>query len=220
MSNTILTQKTVSSRSKHFTALCGVLALAGLAVGCGSAPNTPSTGSQTPAPVAGTEFPGVDVGSTASTLLHAGACTGGSVNGSTSITISVSNGETVFLTLRPTDNMVVVNGVATENCQLALAPTTAFPGQFPTGKTITIVAGGTVAANDARTVILDYANGIWGEATTGTAGVVSINLGTATNVNNTVKIRGSAGADAFYFGKGTGTATGPFVLNLNGGAAA
>ncbi len=220
MSKAILTEKTMSSRSKHFTALCGVLALAGLAVGCGSAPTTPSTGSQTPAPATAADFPGVDIGSTASTLLHAGACAGGSANGSTSITVSVNNGETVFLTLRPTDNMVVVNGVATENCQLALAPTTAFPGQFPTGKTISIVAGGTPAANDVRTVILDYVNGMWGEATTGTTGVVNINLGTATNVNNTVKIRGSAVADAFYFGKGTGAATGPFVLNLNGGAVA
>ena len=32
--------------------------------------------------------------------------------------------------------------------------------------------------------------------------------------------RGSALADAFYFGKGTGTAAGPFVFNVNGGAAA
>ncbi|MEP7048927.1 MAG: hypothetical protein ABJB12_01180 [Pseudomonadota bacterium] len=220
MSNQILTEKTMSSRSKHFTALCGVLALAGLAVGCGSAPSAPQTGSQTPAPAAAADFPGVDVGSTASTLLHTGACVGGSANGSTSLVVSVNNNETVYLTLRPTDNMVVVNGAATENCQLALAPTTAFPGQFPTGKTITIQAAGTVAANDSRTVILDYVNGLWGEATTGTTGVVNINLGTATGVNNTVKIRGSAVADAFYFGKGTGAATGPFPFNINGGAAA
>ena len=210
----------MSSRSKHFTALCGVLALAGLAVGCGSTPSAPSTGSSNPSPVASEDFPGVDIGSTASTLLHAGACVGGNAAGTGSLVISVSNGESVYLTLRPTDNMVVVNGVAAENCQLALAPTVAFPGQFPTGKTITIVAGGTVAANDARTVILDYANGLWGESTTGTTGAVTINLGTATGVNNTVKIRGQATADAFYFGKGTGTLAGPFVMNLNGGAAA
>ena len=210
----------MSSRSKHFTALCGVLALAGLAVGCGSSPSAPSTGGQNPGPVASEDFPGVDIGSTASTLLHMGACAGGNAAGTGSLTISVNNGETVYLTLRPTDNMVVVNGVATENCQLALAPTVAFPGQFPTGKTITIIAGGTVAANDARTVILDYANGLWGESTTGTTGSVLINLGTATGVNNAVKIRGQATADAFYFGKGTGTAAGPFVMNLNGGAAA
>jgi Ca2+-binding RTX toxin-like protein len=175
-------------------------------------------------PASADEYPGVEIGTSASTLLHAGACTGGSADGSTAITIALSNNESVFLTLRPTDNMVVVNGVATENCQLSLAPTVAFPGQFAALKTISIVANGIVAANDSRTVILDYINGLWGEATAGAAGVVNINLGTAVNVNNTVKIRGSNGADGFYFGKGTGTGTltagGPFLFNLNGGAAA
>lgn len=193
----------------------GLLALSSCA-----APAVPSTTASSSAEPAASDFPGIDIGTTASTLLHTGACVGGTANGSSSLVISVNNNETVYLTLRPTDNMVVVNGIAGENCQLALAPTTAFPGQFPTGKTITIQAAGTVAANDTRTVILDYVNGMWGEATTGTAGVVNINLGTAANVNNSVKIRGSNNADAFYFGKGTGTLVGPYVLNLNGGAAA
>lgn len=203
---------------RRLTAL-GVSLVGAMSLGaCGSG----DEGSNTPP--SAQDYPGIDVGTASSALLHAGACTGGSVDGSTSITISISNGETAYLSLRPTDNMVVVNGAAADNCQLALAPTTAFPGQFPTGKTITITAAGTVAANDSRNVILDYVNGVWGEAITGTTGVVSINLGTAANVNNSVKIRGSSGADAFYLGKGTGTGTqlagGPYLFNINGGTAA
>ena len=209
--------KTVSSRSKHFTALCSVLGAVALA-GCGSAPSTPSTSSgPTPAPAA-TDFPGVDVGSTSSTLLHTGACAGGLPDGSGSLTITVANGETAYLTLRPADNMVIVNGVSTENCQLKLAPTAVNPGAFPAGKTISIVPGMTVTAGDSRSVILDYVNGVFGESTSGAAGVISIDLGSATGTTNSLKIRGTVNNDAFYFGKGTATtAAGPFLFNLNGG---
>src|SRR5450755_2808736 len=209
--------KTVSSRSKHFTALCSVLGAVALA-GCGSAPSTPSTSSEpTPAPAA-TDFPGVDVGSTSSTLLHSGACAGGLPDGSGSLTITVANGETAYLTLRPADNMVVVNGVAADNCQLKLAPTAVNTGAFPAGKTISIVPGMSVPVNDSRSVILDYVNGVFGESTSGAAGVISIDLGSATGTTNSLKIRGTVNADAFYFGKGSATtAAGPFLFNLNGG---
>ena len=211
-----LPTKTVSSRSKHFTALCSVLGAVALA-GCGSSPGTPSTSSgPSPAPAAN-DFPGVDVGSTSSTLLHSGACVGGSADGSTSLTITVANGETAYLTLRPADNMVIVNGVAADNCQLKLAPTAVNPGAFPAGKTISIVPG-MVAASDSRSVILDYVNGVFGESTAGAAGVISIDLGSAAGVTNSLKIRGTVNNDAFYFGKGTATtAAGPFLFNLNGG---
>lgn len=211
-----LPTKTVSSRSKHFTALCSVLGAVALA-GCGSAPGTPSTSSgPSPAPAAN-DFPGVDVGSTSSTLLHSGACVGGSADGSTSLTITVANGETAYLTLRPADNMVLVNGVASENCQIKLAPTAVNPGAFPAGKTISIVPG-MVAASDSRSVILDYVNGVFGESTAGAAGVISIDLGSAAGVTNSLKIRGTVNNDAFYFGKGIATtAAGPFLFNLNGG---
>src|ERR1700709_864653 len=140
--------KTVSSRSKHFTALCSVLGAVALA-GCGSAPNTPSTSSDpSPAPTAN-DFPGVQIGSTSSTLLHSGACVGGSADGSTSLTITVANGGTAYLTLRPAANMVGVNGVSSENCQTKLAPTAVTPGAFPAAKTISIVPG-MVAASDSR----------------------------------------------------------------------
>ena len=192
-----------------------------------AAASLPAGGSATPAPSptpVAEDFPGVDVGTASSALLHTGACVGGSVDGSTSLVISLSNLETAYLTLRASDNMVVVNGAATENCQLALAPTTAFPGQFPAGKTISIVAAGTVGATDSRSVVLDYANGMWGESTAGLTGAVTINLGTGASVNNSVKIRGTNGADSFYLGKGTGTGTqlagGPYLFNVNGGAAA
>ncbi|HEX3850718.1 MAG TPA: hypothetical protein VHW01_07110, partial [Polyangiaceae bacterium] len=209
--------KTVSSRSKHFTALCSVLGAVALA-GCGSSPGTPSTSSgPSPAPAA-TDFPGVDVGSTSSTLLHTGACVGGSADGSTSLTITVSNGETAYLTLRPADNMVVVNGVSTENCQIKLAPTAVNPGALPAGKTISIVPGMTVSAGESRSVILDYVNGVFGESTSGAAGVISIDLGSASGTTNSLKIRGTVNNDAFYFGKGSATtAAGPFLFNVNGG---
>ncbi len=216
MSKSSPSTKTVSSRSKHFTALCSVLGAVALA-GCGSAPSTPSTSSSpTPAPAA-TDFPGVDVGSTSATLLHSGACAGGLPDGSGSLTITVANGETAYLTLRPADNMVVVNGVAADNCQLKLAPTAVNPGAFPAGKTITINAGMTVANNDTRSVILDYVNGVFGESTSGAAGVISIDLGSAmAGVVNSLKIRGTVNNDSFTFGKGTGT-TAAGLFNVNAG---
>ncbi|MDX2052736.1 MAG: hypothetical protein SFV15_10120 [Polyangiaceae bacterium] len=194
----------------------GAVALASCSA---NSPQAPAAAAPTPQ-----DYPGVDIAEAAATLLHSGACTGGSADGSTSITIALNNGETAYLTLRPSDNMVLVNGIATENCQLALAPTTAFPGQFPTGKTISIVANGMVMANDSRSVILDFVNGVFGEQTTGTAGAITINLGNGTNVSNTLKVRGSNAADAFYLGKGTGAITGatlgPFLFNMNGGTTA
>src|SRR5882724_5284644 len=113
-----LSTKTMSSRSKHFTALCSVLGAVALA-GCGSSAGTGSPSTSTgPAPAPqSNDFPGVEIGSTSSTLLHAGACVGGSADGSTSLTITVANGETAYLTLRPADNMVTVNGAAIDNCQ-------------------------------------------------------------------------------------------------------
>ena len=202
------------SQCKWMMSMFGALTLASCGV------------SKPQAPASAVEFPGIEtIDNQASELLHSGACTGGSVDGSTSLTITLNNNETAFLTLRPTDNMVVVNGVAADNCQLALAPSVAFPGQFPAGKTISVVASAMVAAMDSRSVILDYVNGIWGEATSGTTGAVTINLGTNVGgVNNSVKIRGSAGPDAFFIGKGTGTGTqiagGPYLLNINGGTPA
>src|SRR4051794_21265608 len=143
------------------------------------------------------DYPGL--GNIDAALLHSGACT---VSATTGLSIALDNGETAYLSLRPADNTVIVNAVEA-NCVLPLSGTTAQPGAFPTGKTIAVVAHGTVAASDSRSVILDYANGVWGEAASGTAGVVNINLGTAASVNNYVKIRGSANADAYYLGKGT-----------------
>jgi Ca2+-binding RTX toxin-like protein len=189
-----------------------------------AAPGTPTTtASSTPnTPAPANDFPGVEIGTSASTLLHTGACTGGTADGSGSLTIALANGETAYLTLRPSDNMVLVNSASADNCQLKLAPTVAFPGQFPAGKTISITAANPLQG-ESRSVILDYVNGMFGEATAGAAGVININLGTGTNVNNSVKVRGTMNADAFYFGKGTGTTglTGaPFLFNVNGGSAA
>ncbi|MEO8905051.1 MAG: hypothetical protein ABI488_21560 [Polyangiaceae bacterium] len=214
--------KSVSSRSKHFTALCGVLALAGLA-GCGSSATSPTTGSSSPASTpdqAAKEYPGVQIGSSASTLLAKGQCTGGNATGTGSLTITVKKGDTAYLTLRPTDNMVIVNADPADLCQIALAPSATIPGLFPTGKTISIVADAMVTAGDTRGVILDYVNGIFGEAAAGATGAITMNLGNAMGVNNSLKIRGTSGADAFYIGKGTSTGTtGSYMLNLNGGVA-
>ena len=198
--------------------MCGVFGL--LALSSCAAPGEPTTtGSASTTPATAEDFPGVDVATTASTLLKTGSCTGGSADGSTSLVIAVEKGETAYLTLRPSDNMVIVNA-AEANCLLKLAPTTNFPGQFPTGKTISIVAAGTVMAADSRSVILDYVNGMFGESISGSAGVVNINLGTAMNVSNTVKIRGTMNADAFYLGKGAGTLNAPYLFNVNGGTPA
>ena len=197
--------------------MCGAFSLLALASSC-AAPGEPTTTASSNTPATAAQFPGVDVGTTASTLLHTGACVGGNVDGSGSLVITVANGETAYLTLRPSDNMVIVNGATADNCQLKLAPATAaFPAAFPAGKTISIVAG-TVAASESRSVILDYVNGMFGESLSGAAGVININLGTAANVVNSVKVRGTMNADSFYFGKGAGTLNAPYLFSVNGGA--
>jgi len=197
--------------------MCGVVGL--LALSSCAAPAVPGTsgsasgaGSETTA--SSDSFPGVgDVSTVSATLLHSGAC----VAATGSLTITLSNNETAYLTLRPSDNTVIVNSdPADANCVMKLAPTAALAGAFPAGKTISIVSSAMPTGTDTRAVILDYANGIFGESASGSAGVISINLG-ADSPNNTVKVRGTATDDNFFLGKGSGAMNAPTLFNVNGG---
>jgi Ca2+-binding RTX toxin-like protein len=195
--------------------MCGAFGL--LALSSCAAPAVPTTTASSTEPAAA-DYPGVEIGASASTLLASGACTGGNATGTGNLVISVGAGETVYLTLRPSDNMVVVNSDGADtNCQMKLVPSVTQPGLFTAAKTISITARGTPMAGEARGVILDYVNGIFGEALSGAAGVININFGVVPGLINTVKIRGTVGADNFYFGKSAAVMNPPSLFNVNGG---
>lgn len=109
--------------------------------------------------------------------------------------IVVADNETLYVTLRPSDNKVVVNAHAT--CELT------------TTQVLTVTATGTTS----HTVILDYVNGLFMKGTQGA--LITMDFTNKSN-NNTVKIRGSNGVDRFAFGAGGATGQ---ALNVNSGTA-
>ncbi|MEI9939163.1 MAG: calcium-binding protein [Pseudomonadota bacterium] len=111
------------------------------------------------------------------------------------MTVNVAAGETAIISRRAADSAIVQNGASCDN--LATASTL---------KRLVIVGAGTGAA---KTVVLDFTNGLFGVGTTSVAGSgIDVNLGGV--VGNTLGIRGTASADNFAYG-----ATG---VNLNNDA--
>jgi Ca2+-binding RTX toxin-like protein len=98
------------------------------------------------------------------------------------MTLTVADGETAYVSKRATDGKVVANA-AIGGAECTCADT----------KKITINGDG----GDNK-VIIDYVNGVFGAGTSGGANIV-IALGAET-VGDSVKIRGSASADAYTFG--------------------
>jgi Ca2+-binding RTX toxin-like protein len=158
------------------------------------------------------EFDGVSLSSLP--LLAAG-CTITSTATTTTMTVIVKDGESALITLRPSDNMVTVNG------HVFMGTTeTANPCDVPavTGSVINVNADVTGATNTkGRTVILDYINGLFLPGTMTVPGVkVDFTSGTTVGTLNQVKVRGSDGADQFAVGAGTGTGTAAvFAFNAN-----
>jgi len=84
--------------------------------------------------------------------LLASACT---FDGSGNMTAVVSDTEVAYLSIRPTDGVVLLNGVNGSGADCTVATT----------KKITINSNGADAAASTRKVVLDYYNGMFGLGT-------------------------------------------------------
>jgi Ca2+-binding RTX toxin-like protein len=128
----------------------------------------------------------------------------------TTMTAQVADGETAYLTLRPSDGKVVLN-----------ATTSAMTGSLPcelTSGVVTLSATG-MTATTGRTVILDYINGLFlkGAGTPNVPGVVinmSVPTGGTNGLLDKLKVRGTASDDSFSVGAGT---MGVGTMNINAG---
>lgn len=131
---------------------------------------------------------------------------------STLMTVTVKDGESAFLSLRPSDSMVVLNGHVFSGTTDTNAPC-----QIASTETVQINAdvGGTRTLG--RTVILDYLNGLFLLGEGAVPGVkVDFTLTGDTGALNTLKVRGSEGIDNFSIGAGTGAgAAAVNALNVN-----
>jgi Ca2+-binding RTX toxin-like protein len=124
----------------------------------------------------------------------------------TLMTVTVKDMESAYLTVK--DGKFSVNAVTGAMGEL--------PCEIAPPGTVKFTAAGTGVVG--RTVILDYANGLFGKATNATPTVVIDMTQTPTNgTNDTVKIRGSADNDSFLFGAGAAGAT---AFNVNAGSVA
>jgi Ca2+-binding RTX toxin-like protein len=123
----------------------------------------------------------------------AGTCT--FVASSGLMTVNVAAGETAIISRRAADSAILQNGASCDN--LATSSTL---------KKLLIVGAGSGAA---KTVILDFTNGLFGVGTSSVATTgIDVNLGAV--AGNTLGIRGTAAADNIAYG-----ATG---VNLNNDA--
>jgi Ca2+-binding RTX toxin-like protein len=151
---------------------------------------------------------------TSSPLLAAGCTIAGSA-----MNVIVKDGESALITLRPLDSVITVNG------NIFTGPDGGAGSTIDSGRacevplasgTINIVAdtGGTYALG--RSVVLDYINGLFALGNSTAPGIrVDFTLVADTNngAKNSLRVRGSDGADLFAIGAGT---TLP-VLNVNAG---
>jgi Ca2+-binding RTX toxin-like protein len=120
----------------------------------------------------------------------------------TLMTVTVKDTESAYLTVK--DGKYSVNAVTGTSGEL--------PCEIAAPGTVKFTAAGTGVVG--RTVILDYANGLFGKATNATPPVVIDMTQTTNSTNDTVKVRGTADADSFLFGAGTG---GAYAFNINAG---
>ena len=141
------------------------------------------------------EYPGI---STTRFSLLTTNCT---VTGA-SMSAPVNAGETAVISLSLTTGNVTLNATQSGGADC----------EAPPSATVTITPG---TAGD-HGVLLDMSNGLFSLATSTSGPKVSLNLGTGGN--DTLTVRGAAGVDHFYLGRGT--VTGTYVLNVNGGSSA
>jgi hypothetical protein len=160
-------------------------------------------------------------------LLAAGCTiTGGVMN------VTVKDGESAYVALRPADSVVTVNGniftssgsggAGGAGGSAGAAGSAGAGGSTDTGKPCEIPTTGTININSdtggakllGRAVILDYINGLFMKAPSATAPSIKVDF-TLTGDNgskNALKIRGSDAADSFAVGAGTAPVS---ALNIN-----
>jgi Ca2+-binding RTX toxin-like protein len=135
------------------------------------------------------------------------------------LTVTVKDGESAYITLRPDDNMVTVNGTLPGSGAAGGGAGAGGAGSAPqcavaaTG-TINLRSdtGGTFAVG--RSVIIDYINGVFMKSPSAAVASIKIDF-TLNNDNgskNSLRIRGSQGNDSYVFGAGTALGA---ALNLN-----
>jgi Ca2+-binding RTX toxin-like protein len=167
---------------------------AGLA-GCGSDAAPPPGPADPTTPPGETPEPGNEI----QAPLLAGTCT----IGASSVSIAVADGEALLVAYRTIDGKVTLNANTAMGAPCEVAPTF----------TLAVTASGTSVAT-GRTVILDYANGLYMKGAGAVVGV-SIDLTVAGgNATDTLQVRGSAGVDSFTVGAGTATSR---ALSINAG---
>jgi Ca2+-binding RTX toxin-like protein len=163
-------------------------------------------GLQTAAPPRAAPVPAVDPGKYEGIKEIEGALV--STNCTTSgtlMTLPVAEGETLQVSYRPGDDMVVLNGNNASGgpCEIPAA----------TGK-LKLLASGT-GVTLARTVILDYSGGLYMKGV-GTAPGITIDFTvTGGNSTDTVQVRGTTNADKIALGAGVSSAR---ALNMNAGS--
>ncbi|MEI9948367.1 MAG: calcium-binding protein [Pseudomonadota bacterium] len=114
------------------------------------------------------------------------------------MTVNVAAGETAIISRRAADSAILQNGASCDN--LATSSTL---------KKLVVVG----ANSAAKTVILDFTNGLFGVGTSSTTTTgIDVNLGTSTG--DTLGIRGTAAADNIAYGVNAGVSG----VNLNNDA--
>ena len=164
-----------------------LLCVAGLALfGCGQAESTKS-GTATGA----TDSPEIAQARSALLTTNCTITTSG-------MSVAVDDGELAIITYDSSTAKVTLNANLVDGMPCTVASTLS----------ITVTPG----SDGDHSVLLDLSNGLFAKATSGTP-KIKITLGSG--VNDTLTIKGSAGDDRFYLGKGSPVGTN--LINFNGG---
>jgi Ca2+-binding RTX toxin-like protein len=107
--------------------------------------------------------------------------------GTSTISLSVRGGETLYLTLRATDNMVIADGTTAGGAECAV----------PTSYKIAITEDS--GHTGVEKVFFDYINGTFALGST-TAGVATPGITVALGAGSSMVVRGSTGVDKMYLG--------------------
>jgi Ca2+-binding RTX toxin-like protein len=124
----------------------------------------------------------------------------------TQMTIAVAAGETALVAYRVSDGKVTLNALTGTGTPCEIAST---------AKLKVTALGTDVSAG--RSIILDYANGLFMKGTSASLPGITIDFTVgngSTNAEDTVQVRGTADVDRFTFGAGAGTVR---SLNVNAG---
>jgi Ca2+-binding RTX toxin-like protein len=127
------------------------------------------------------------------------------------MTVTVKDGESALIALRPTDSVVTVNGHIFSG-----TTDSGNPCEIPsTGTMIILADSGSGAMHTlGRSIILDYLNGLFMLGTSTAPGIrIDLTLTGDTGALNWLKVRGSDGVDNLAIG--AGTTTGYASLNVN-----